>query len=300
MQAALPLDYLESDAVPVAQRPDHLGRVRRVSYSTSGQILQPSSGFISSYKFTLNPYSGCGFACDYCYARFFSRTMEDQEQWGEWVRVKENAVRLVQRAIRSKSERLALHPGDTIYMSSVTDPYQPIEAKLHLSRAILEEILPQQPRLTIQTRSPLVAQDIDILRRFEHLRVNLSIPTDSEDVRLRYEPHAPAIGVRLHTAEKLRAAGIAIGISISPMLPVVDAESFGHRLAALEAAEYGAQWMHSVRGRFAAGTPRSTIDKFAEDNWTEPAYERARDTIAHVLGPSRPLLEGSNGFRPPP
>ncbi len=280
--------------------PASLGPVGDITYVNAGQLLAPSTGFISAYRFTLNPYSGCGFACDYCYARFFSRTMEDQERWGEWVRVKENALALVARAIRSKSERLSLRPGDTIYMSSVTDPYQPIESKLALSRSILEALLEVQPRLTIQTRSPLVTRDIDILRRFEHLRVNVTVPTDSEAVRLRYEPHAPAIGVRFKTLQTLKDAGLAVGVSISPMLPVEDARQFGQRIAALDASEYVAQWMHSVRGRFSAGTPRSTIDKFAEDGWTESAYEAARDVIAAQLGAGRTLLEGVNGFQPPP
>jgi len=286
--------------IPPPPRPESLGTVREVTYKAAGQLLAPATGFISAYRFTLNPYSGCGFACDYCYARFFSPTMDHQDRWGEWVRVKENAVQLVERAIRSKSDRLSLHPADTIYMSSVTDPYQPIEARLELSRAILQALLAVQPRLTIQTRSPLVTRDIDLLQQFRHLRVNISVPTDSEAVRLRYEPHAPAIGVRLKTLHQLKDAGISIGVSISPMLPVADPVAFGERLAELDASEYVAQWMHSVRGRFSAGTPRATVEKFAEDGWTEHTYRAARAVIAERLGPGRPLLEGAEGFQPPP
>ena len=286
--------------LPPPPGPASLGNVRDIIYKPAAQLLAPASGFISAYRFTLNPYSGCGFACEYCYARFFAPTMDQQDRWGEWVRVKENAVALVERAIRSKSDRLSLQPGDSIYMSSVTDPYQPIEAKLGLARSILEALLPVQPRLTIQTRSPLVTRDIDLLQQFRHLRVNISLPTDSESVRLRYEPHAPAIGVRFKTLGQLKDAGIPIGVSISPMLPVADAQSFGERIAGLNAAEYVAQWMHSVRGRFSAGTPRSTIEKFADDGWTESSYESAREVIANALGPGRPLLEGAEGFQPPP
>lgn len=286
--------------IPPAPRPESLGTVRDITYRPAGQLLAPASGFISAYRFTLNPYSGCGFACDYCYARFFSPTMDHQDRWGEWVRVKENAVQLIERAIRSKSARLSLQPGDAIYMSSVTDPYQPIEAKLELSRAILHALAGVQPRLTIQTRSPLVTRDIDLLQRFRHVRVNISIPTDSEAVRLRYEPHAPAISVRFRTLQQLRDAGIPIGVAITPMLPVVDAAAFGDRLAELDAFEYVVQWMHRIRGRFSAGTPRATVEKFEQDGWTEPAYQQARDVIAARLGPGRRLFEGVEGFQPPP
>lgn len=297
MQQTLLDDAL--DVVPAAPRPDHLGTVRTITYQDANQILAPASGFISAYKFTLNPYSGCGFACDYCYARFFSPSFEQQQTWGEWVRVKENALALIARATRSRSEKLALHPGDSIYMSSVTDPYQPIEAKLELSRAILRALIPFQPRLTVQTRSPIVARDIDLLQQLKHVRVSMSVPTDSEEVRLRYEPHAPAIGVRLETLEKLRDAAVPVGVAISPMLPMKEPAAFGKRIAALDAAEYVAQWMHTGRSRFSAGTPMTTVDKFAEDGWTEPAYRDAFDAIAAELGPDRPLFEGAAGFQPP-
>lgn len=284
---------------PTDERPARIGHAQ-VTYSPANALLQPASGFIKGFKFTLNPYSGCSFACDYCYARFFARTAELQDDWGNWVRVKENALALLERSIRSKSERVALKPGDSIYMSSVTDPYQPVESKLRLSRAILERLVDLQPRLVIQTRSPLVAADIDILQRLEHVRVNISIPTDSENVRLRYEPHAPAIAARLKTAEKLRAAGIAIGLTVTPTLPIRDPAAFGKRLAALDAAEYVTQYLHSGRTRFAAGTPAATSAKLAEDAWDEPAYRAARAIIAAELGPGRTLWEGNDGFQPPP
>ena len=160
-----------------------------VEHIDSKSILTRASGFLSRYDFTLNPYSGCGFGCEYCYARFFAPSARQRETWGKWVSVKRNGRELMTTACRSG----ALKTGDAIYMSSVTDPYQPVEQRLGLTRAILEAMLEcgVQPRLTIQTRSPIVTRDIDLLRRFDKVRVNFSIPTDSEAVRLRYEPHAP-------------------------------------------------------------------------------------------------------------
>ncbi|MHC5826106.1 MAG: SPL family radical SAM protein, partial [Nostoc sp.] len=221
------------------------------------------------YKFTLNPYSGCSFACDYCYARFFAPTFDQQNTWGDWVKVKENAVDLLRRARRSKSVERRLEEGDTIYMSSVTDPYQPIEHKVGLTRRILEELIEIQPRITIQTRSPIALRDIDLFQKFKHIRINFTITTDSEDVRSRYEPHCPAIEVRLKAAKQVAESGIPIGISISPMLPIKDPKTFGRCIANLNAAEYVTQFFKPTRSRFCAGSSPESLQKMKEDNWTE-------------------------------
>ncbi|MFX5393191.1 hypothetical protein ABTD32_19510, partial [Acinetobacter baumannii] len=88
-----------------------------------------------------------------------------RERWGEWIEVKTSALEELQF-----NESLR---GKKVYMSTATDPYQPLEAKVELTREILK-LLSQpehQPTLVIQTRSPLVTRDIDLFRRFENLRV---------------------------------------------------------------------------------------------------------------------------------
>ena len=210
------------------------------------------------------------------------------------MQVKENAVELLERAIA----RDRLSRGDAIYMSSVTDPYQPLEARLGLTRALLAAMVGAQPRLTVQTRSPIVERDVDLLAQFERVRVNFSIPTDSEEVRLRYEPHAPSISARLRTAESLAAAGVPIGISISPMLPVANAAAFGKRIAALGAAEYVATgFSPPSRGRFAAATGEAALARARADGWTKAGYEEARAAIADAVTPKL-LLKGDPGFAP--
>ncbi len=275
--------------------PSQLGPAE-VEYSDARSILTKASGFIKRYNYTLNPYSGCGFGCDYCYARFFAPSDDRREAWGRWVRVKRNAAALVRRAC----ERGKLVDGDAVYMSSVTDPYQPIESKLGLTRSILEAILEAgvQPRMTVQTRSPIVTRDIDLLRRFERLRVSFTVGTDSEAMRLRYEPHCASIARRFAALEELAAAGIRIGVAISPMLPIDDVEAFAARLAALDADEYVTQYFHTGSGwtRYAADTTAGAQRKALEDGWTLAAYEKTRDRLAAL--PGRPLLEGDEGFAP--
>src|SRR5579859_7713863 len=105
----------------------------RVEYRHSAYILSRATGFIDAFDYTLNPYSGCGFGCTYCYAAFFATSRELQDDWGKWVRVKDNALELL------KKKRHRPLKDVSIYMSSVTDPYQPIEKALQLTRAILSE-----------------------------------------------------------------------------------------------------------------------------------------------------------------
>lgn len=280
-------------AVPF--EPSIFGRAS-VAFVDSKSILTPTSGFISQYKFTLNPYGGCGFGCGYCYARFFAPSAGQRETWGRWISVKRNACELIARACRSG----VLKTGDPVYMSSVTDPYQPIERRLGLTRAILEAVLESrvQPRLTIQTRSPFVTRDIDLFRQFEKIRVNFTITTDSEGVRRRYEPHCPSIGARFKAAAEVAAEGVRIGVSISPMLPIRDIQAFGARLVGLDADEYVTQYLKPGRSSFAAGSSAEALRKAREDSWGMREYKVARALLASVLGEDRALLEGAEGYAP--
>ena len=279
-------------------RPSRVGLATAIAYRQSGQILTPARGFMAAYDFVLNPYAGCGFGCDYCYARAFAPTRDQSETWGSWLAVKQNAVDLIRRAGRSRSEALVLRPGRAVYMSSVTDPYQPIERDIGLTRDILQVLLDYQPRLTIQTRSPLVTRDIDLLQQFEHLRVNLTITTDDDEVRRRYEPFCPSIEQRFAATRALRDAGIPIGISISPMLPIGDALAFGRRLRDLGATEYVSQYFKTEGMRFRAGSSASAMLRAREDKWLVEQYGTARDLIQEGLGTENRLLEGEEGYAP--
>src|SRR5207248_581503 len=104
-----------------------------------------------------------------------------REQWGRWFQPKVNAVELA----HAHAHKVA---GQALYMSSVTDPYVPAERSQRLTRGILEALAPHQPRLLVQTRGPLVVRDLDLLRAFAAVRVNMSIPTDDEGIRKQFEP----------------------------------------------------------------------------------------------------------------
>jgi DNA repair photolyase len=167
------------------------------------------------YDFTINPYRGCLFGCSYCYAsKFVHDDLDKKAEWGQWVEYKKNAVDALQR----ESHKIV---GSTVFFSSATDPYQPVERRLRLTRALLEVLLFSFPsHLHIQTRSPMVVRDIDLFLRFgKTLAVGISIPTDSETVRKIFEPRAPSIPRRLKAAQSLKEAGIRVTASVAPLLP---------------------------------------------------------------------------------
>src|SRR5881392_1002286 len=141
-------------------------------------IFSPATGYIrrGGFDWTCNPYLGCTFGCVYCYALFLPQNRRPKEDWGKWFQAKVNAVEVA----RKQAPKTA---GRAVYLSSVTDPYLPAERSLGLTRGILEALVPHQPRLLVQTRGPLVVRDLDVLALFDSLRINFSIPTDSEEVR---------------------------------------------------------------------------------------------------------------------
>jgi DNA repair photolyase len=106
-------------------------------------------------------------------------------------------------------------------MSSATDPYQGIERRMKLTRAALELMSRRPPyRLLLQTRSPMVERDIDVLRGMGRcVIVSLTLETDDDEVRRRLTPTSPSIARRVAAAQRLRAAGIFVQLAIAPMMP---------------------------------------------------------------------------------
>ena len=187
-------------------------------------ILNKATGFMNGYDFTLNPYRGCQYGCSYCYAAAFSPDKSRQQRWGDWVIVKENAGAILAKELTRWYKKSSIPPR--IYLSSVTDPYQPLEVKQKLTRKLLEVMLIYQPTLVIQTRSPTIIRDLDLLSQFQRLRINLSIPTGSERVRKDFEGRSPSIKARLQTISKLKYnipvnqnCDIRFSVTITPLLP---------------------------------------------------------------------------------
>lgn len=162
--------------------------------------------------YCINPYIGCLHGCRYCYARFMKRYTNHLEPWGEFVDVKINAVEVLQKEVMKKKK-------GRVYLSSVTDPYQPVEKRYQLTHKILRVLAQRGWPVTIQTKSSLVLRDIDILKMIPGVQVGFTITTTEERVRRAFEPIASPVEERFLALKKLKKAGLVTFCMIAPILP---------------------------------------------------------------------------------
>ncbi|MCS7280739.1 MAG: radical SAM protein [Desulfobacterota bacterium] len=163
------------------------------------------------YEYTVNPYIGCAHACHYCYARFVKRFLGIKERWGDFVFVKKDAPEILKEEVKRKKK-------GQVWVSGISDPYQPIEKTLRLTRRCIETLLLGGFEVYIQTKSPLILDDIDILKSYENVHVFLTITTSDDRVREMFEPNAPPISERLEALFVLHSHGIKTHVMIAPLL----------------------------------------------------------------------------------
>ena len=164
------------------------------------------------FDYVVNPYVGCAHGCLYCYARFMKRFTGHREPWGAFVDVKVNAAELLEKELGKKKR-------GRVWMSGVCDPYQPLESRYGLTRSCLELLVDRGWPVTIQTRSPLVLRDLDIIRRASEIEVGFSVTTADDAIRRLFEPKAPPVGGRLRALEELHGSGVTTFAMIAPLLP---------------------------------------------------------------------------------
>ncbi len=174
------------------------------------------------YPYVINAYTGCQHSCTYCYARFMKRFTGHTEPWGEFVDAKVNAPELLRKEITRKRR-------NWVWVSGVCDPYQPLEGRYQLTRQCLAILAEHQWPVAIQTRSPLVTRDLDILSTMHEVEVGFSITTADDAMRKLFEPHAPPIQARLDAIAELHQAGLRTFVMIAPILP--NAEPLAELLA---------------------------------------------------------------------
>ena len=165
------------------------------------------------FDYCLNPYTGCQINCAYCYARLFMRRYSGhKEPWGQFVDVKINAPELLRKQLEKARK-------GTVWVSSVCDPYQPIEAKYELTRRCLIELANKQFPVTIQTKSKLVLRDLELFRQFDEIELGMTITTDDEKIAEVFEPGASSVADRIQVLERIREAGVRSFAFIGPLLP---------------------------------------------------------------------------------
>lgn len=174
---------------------------------------------VPSADYVINPYTGCQFACMYCFASFMVRFVgESNQDWGNYVYVKTNAVELMQKDIKRLLKKT---PHPNIALSTVTDPYQETENKYRLTRGILQTFADHnyQGRVSVLTKSPLVLKDLDILKKIPNAEVGITITTPDDKLSRFLEVHAPSAGARLKTLKTLNEAGINTYVFVGPVVP---------------------------------------------------------------------------------
>lgn len=160
--------------------------------------------------YVINPYVGCPHACKYCYASFMKRFTGHNEKWGDFIDIKEC----------DKPINIKKLTGKSVFISSVTDCYNQFEEKYMITRKILEQLADAECQITISTKSGLILRDLELLKKFPHLKVSFSINTLNESFR-RDMDHASTVEERLMAMKVLHDAGIYTVLFMSPIFPYI-------------------------------------------------------------------------------
>jgi len=197
-----------------------------------------SRSTLPGLDYSLNPYRGCLHNCAYCYAPHVLRI--PQEQWGEVVEVKKNIPLVLAKEVRTRK------PG-IVGISTVTDPYQPLEQTYKLTRFCLEQLLRYDFPTHIQTKSSLVTRDIDLLQRFSDAQVMISIGTLHDSERLLLEPHTSSIPERVAALKKCSDAGLKTAVFFGPVYPTTTIEEIPQLLDVIQRAGAKELWIDMLR-----------------------------------------------------
>lgn len=220
-----------------------------------------------SGEYTINLYRGCTHGCVYCYA---PSLVHDQRKWGSFVDAKVNAPEVLRRELREA-------PKSPVFLSSASDPYQPLEARYQLTRRCLEELSRFAFPVVILTRSPLVLRDTRLLKGMEWARVGCSISTASGR---GYEPGVPPLERRLETLRALSSEGLETWVSLAPVVPGVANVEVKRLLARLHVVGVKVVTPGLLRLR---GYPASKeMFELSTGMSEETALRAAREAIAEV------------------
>ncbi len=209
-------------------------------------------------EYAINPYIGCPHKCKYCYASFMKRFTNHPEEWGEFIDIKLCDKKINQGKLEGKN----------VFMSSVTDCYNPYEAKYKITRNLLEQLIDVDCRLQISTKNKLILRDLDVLKQMKHLNVAMSVNTLDENFRKDMD-RASSISERLQTLKTLYEAGIYTILFMSPIfIGITEWEAI-----IKETREYiNEYWFEDLNLR---GAYKYTILKYVEEKYPNvyPMYE---------------------------
>jgi DNA repair photolyase len=277
----LHVDFTDMDLVDADPSVEERPR-RQTQYFRDGtkSIITRNSSPDVGFETSLNPYRGCEHGCIYCYARptheylGFSAGLDFESK----IMVKTNASEL----LRAELESPRWQP-QTLVMSGVTDPYQPIERKLRITRGCLEVLAKFRNPVAIITKNRLVTRDIDLLRelaKFKAVAVNVSVTSLDPNLHRVLEPRTSSPHARLDAIKQLRSAGIPTGVMVAPVIPGLTDHEVPKILDAC--AEAGAQFA----GYTIVRLPWAVAPLF--EHWLEEHFpdrkEKVLGRIRHLRG----------------
>ncbi len=216
-------------------------------------------------KWVVNPYTGCGHRCLYCYASsYIPKHFNPRPK-----------VSLLERA---KRDLRAIPRGALIEMSTSSDPYSPPEESMGLTRRLIREVLAHGMRLLITTKSDLVVRDIDILSKYlGRVAIAITITTVSDTLAKRIEPNAPPPSRRVEAVRILRRAGIPVIVRVDPVIPYVNDDYNMLRELVKRVAEAGALQITS-------STYKAKPDNFARMKRAFPSLAKVFDELYRIRG----------------
>jgi len=185
-----------------------------IEYSSMNCKTALSLSKLPGLKYSLNPYLGCEHGCLYCYSRAIFRDRDMATNWGKFVKAKQNIVEILTNEIKRK-------PRGIVGVSTVTDPYQPMESKMQLTRKCLDILAKHNFSTSIQTKSILVLRDIDIMKP-KKFDVGVTITTMDHDLARKLEPRSSPPDARAHVLEELAPRGFETWIFLGPIIPEIN------------------------------------------------------------------------------
>lgn len=158
---------------------------------------------------TCNPYLGCSHGCTYCYAKTLKYQKQDKV-WGSFVYQRVFPHYDIPKGTGEKE----------LFLSSMTDAYQPSEIQTQATRKVLEAVKESHLHINILTKSSLVLRDLDLFKQMKHIQIGFSIGLEEQDALL-FEPNASSVSQRIEALKKLKAEGISTYVFISPIIPYI-------------------------------------------------------------------------------
>jgi DNA repair photolyase len=228
-----------------------------------------------SFKWSLNPYTGCAHRCTFCFVRAFEARADRpfDDRYGRSIRVKTNVAEVLAKELARRSWKREL-----VAVGTATDPYQPAEGRFRLTRACIRELGRARTPLHIITRGPMIVRDIDVLSeaaRRAAVSVTFSVPTLDPGIWRRTEPGTAPPRQRLRALRTLVDAGIDVGVGMAPILPGLSdrPEQLADVVKAARDAGATGIWANLLYLR--PGTREHFLANLARD-WPElvPRYER--------------------------